>query len=95
MGFVTMTSFNSGLKLNPRLKPNLKPDQINWVHVMKVGERGTRHFTNNILERVQDRFCFLGTDMTEAIWKNSVVVWKFLAKVNVERCTLTKIDVAV
>ena len=33
MGFVTMTSFNSGLKLNPRLKPKLKPDQINWVKV--------------------------------------------------------------
>ena len=31
MGFITMTSFNSGLKLNPMLKPNLKPDQINWV----------------------------------------------------------------
>ena len=31
MGFITMTRFNSGFKLNPGLKPNLKPDQINWV----------------------------------------------------------------
>ena len=26
MGSIFMTSFNSGLKLNPGLKPNLKPD---------------------------------------------------------------------
>ena len=31
MGFITMTRFNSGFKLNPGFKPNLKPDQINWV----------------------------------------------------------------
>ena len=36
MGFITMISFNSGLKLNPRLKPNLKPDQMNWVMVRCV-----------------------------------------------------------
>ena len=34
MGFITMTRFNSGFKLNPGLKPNLKPDQINWVPVI-------------------------------------------------------------
>ena len=29
MDFITMTRFSSGFKLNPGLKPNLKPDQIN------------------------------------------------------------------
>ena len=28
---ITITSFNSGLKLDPRLKPNLNQDWINWV----------------------------------------------------------------
>ena len=33
MGFIIMTRFNLGFKLNPGLKPNFKPDQINWVQV--------------------------------------------------------------
>ena len=33
MGFITMTKFKSRFKINPGLKPNLKPDQINWVWV--------------------------------------------------------------
>ena len=31
MDFIAMTRFNSGFKNNLGLKPNLKPDQINWV----------------------------------------------------------------
>ena len=40
IGFITKTSFNSGLKPNPALKPNLKPDQINWVPVRGGGISG-------------------------------------------------------
>ena len=36
MGFITMTMFNSGFKLNPGLKPNLKPDQINSMNDEKL-----------------------------------------------------------
>ena len=34
IGSITRTSVNSGLKLNPGLKPNLKHDQINWVKMV-------------------------------------------------------------
>ena len=37
IGSITRASVYSGLKLNPGLKPNLKPDQINWV----LGASGT------------------------------------------------------
>ena len=33
VGFFNITIFNLVLKLNPALKPNLKPEQINWVMV--------------------------------------------------------------
>ena len=33
-GFISMTRFNSGFKLKPGLKPNLKSDQINWVSIV-------------------------------------------------------------
>ena len=41
MGFITMTRFNSGFKLNPGLKPNLKPDQINWVQADILATKST------------------------------------------------------
>ena len=45
MGAITMRNFNSGLKINLALKPNLKPNQINWLltlYVNKIQTGGRR-----------------------------------------------------
>ena len=49
MGSITMKSFNSGLKLNPGLKPNLKPDQI--LKKEKVVTPGARLILTSVKNR--------------------------------------------